>query len=70
MSGRLTKTLLVHSSRILVRPTRLEQDRKGKLHQQVAERGRIQDARTVEDGGRHGLVAQFELLAQRREFFE
>ncbi len=54
----------------LVRPTSLEQVRKGKLHQQVAQRGRVQDARIVEDDGRHGLVAQFELLAQRREFFE
>ncbi len=31
----------------LVRPTSLEQVRKSKLHQQVAERGRVQDARIV-----------------------
>jgi hypothetical protein len=54
----------------LVRPTRLEQVREGKLHEQVAERGRVKDACIVEYDWGHRLVAHIELLAQRREFFE
>jgi hypothetical protein len=41
-----------------------------KLHQQVANRGRVQDACVVKDDGDHGSVAHAELLAQRREFIE
>lgn len=54
----------------LIRPTGLEHVLEGKLHEQVAERGWVQDACIIEHDWGHGLVAHIEVLAQRREFFE
>jgi hypothetical protein len=54
----------------LLGPTGLEEVREGELHEQIAERGRVQDAGVVEDDRDHGSVAHIEVLAQGREFFE
>ena len=47
-----------------IRPAGLEQVRQRQLHQEVAERGRVQDTGVIEDDVGHGSVAHIQILAQ------
>ena len=53
-----------------VSPFRPEQVRKGELHEQIAERCRIQNARVVENGEPGALIAHPKLLSLLGEFVE
>ena len=54
----------------LVRPAGPEQIRQGEPHEQITERGRIQDARVIKNDPGHGSVAHFEVLAQGLELIK